>query len=243
MPADVRERMHPAELRLRLAEVARLQDRIGDMPDPETARGLSAHAEAMLKALPYAELEERRRQLTDSARHAGAPVESGGFLAAAAKLKQDNPQPQIMTAAAHLADSGGTRHLAESGTAEHRQMAAAAELIRTQRAAIRNGTPAASTTPPTGRTGPVRERHETPDVTKAEPVESVAFLAKAAGARPVEGVTRADIVKAVEAAYAACGIGEQLDDVAAEIARTRAHVAGQTKTTTGEPAARKMRSY
>lgn len=245
MPADIRARMDPAELRLRLAEVARLNDQIGSMPDASTARGLSTHAEAMLKALPFAELEEQCRQLADSARNAAAPADSGGFLAAAAKLKQDNPQPQAMTQAARLADTQhGLGHLAASDDATHRQLATAAQMIRVQRAAIMQGKPPGAAS--TRRSGPARGRRESADVTKAGDVEVVPVLNKAAGAATRRLITKAalqaEVTKAVTAASAAAGLDERLDEVAAEIHATRAEMSGRISTMGAPITKTKMRS-
>ncbi|WP_329249509.1 hypothetical protein OG417_03275 [Actinoallomurus sp. NBC_01490] len=249
MPADLRKRMDPAELRLRLAEVAQLRERVGDMPDPETAGGLAAHAEAMLKALPFTELEERCRQLTQGAMTAATTVDRTGHMQALTKLREENPQPRVMAQAARLADAQhGLGHLAVSDNATHQQLATAAQMIRLQRAAISQGNPpgATPTSRPAKRADPARERHEFANVTKGGEPETVPMLLKAADARPrdasAQKMTRADIVKAVDQAVAdyAEGLDIQLSALAAEIAKTRAEQAGRTSTM-GAPITNKMR--
>lgn len=232
MPEDIRDRMDPAELRLRLAEVARLQDQIGRMPDHMTARGASEHAEAMLKALPYTELEERARKLQASATQAPTALDATGFIQAATELRRANPQPQAMTQAADLADAqDGAGNRVPVGQ-EHRHLATVAEMIRLQRAAIMQGKPPGAVS--AKRTGPARERYQPAEVTKSDDAQVVPMLHKAAGASTRDLITKAalqtEVTKAVADAYAAASLDERLTQIGVEIHRTRAEMAGRTST-------------
>jgi hypothetical protein len=69
VPAHILERLHPAELRLRCAEMARLHEAAA-LAQAEHARYLTARARKVARAMPVAAFIEMKRKLHDQAHNA-----------------------------------------------------------------------------------------------------------------------------------------------------------------------------